>query len=276
MRRFTREEILERYRKKIANHEPIIMNGAGIGIIAEVSDKANIDMIMAYCTGPYRMEGQASVLGSMPYSNSTEVTRDLARMLRNVKHTPVTAGVSAGDPYYDYEYIINRYIEIGFSGVTNVPSVSRTADLRLRKYFDDCGLGFDNEIEMAKYCRKVGVFSVFYGYTYDDVRALCQAGVDAIGLHVGGTSGGMLGFKNVPSMDEACEKTSRMLDIAKSENPDVITLSHGGPFDSTSNIEIGFERTGVDGFIGASSLERIPVEKALMESAKAFLSVKTR
>lgn len=274
MKQFTREEILERYRKKIAANEPLIMNGAGIGIIAGVSDHANIDMIMAYCTGPYRMEGQASILGSMPYSNSTEVTMELGRMLRLVRNTPVTAGVSAGDPYYDYEYIINRYMEQGFSGITNVPSVSRTGDTRIRGYFDECGMGFDNEIEMAKYCRKNNIFSVFYGYTYDDVRALCAAGVDAIGLHVGGTSGGLLGFKNVPSMDAACEKTQKMLEIAKQENPDVITLSHGGPFDSAANIKVGFERTGVDGFIGASSLERIPVEKALMDISKQFLAVK--
>lgn len=276
MKQFSRDEILRRYREKISNHEPLIMNGAGIGIIAGVSDHANIDMIMAYCTGPYRMEGQASILGSMPYSNSTEVTMALGRMLRNVRNTPVTAGVSAGDPYYDYEYMINRYMEMGFSGVTNVPSVSRTNERRLRGYFDQCGMGFQNEVDMAAYCRKKGIFSVFYGYTDDDVRALCAAGVDAIGLHVGGTSGGMLGFKDVPSMDAACEKTQRMLEIAKSENPDVITLSHGGPFDSTPNIRICFERTDVDGFIGASSLERIPVERALMAATKDFLAVTTR
>ncbi len=276
MRQFSRQEVLDRLNRKKKNNDPIIMSGAGLGIIATISDMAEIDMIMAYCTGAFRMEGQISCMGSMPFSDSVEETMRLSRMLRNVKHTPVAAGIDPGSPYHSYETAICQMMDMGFSGITNVPSVGRIDSPRIRQYLDDADLGFDRELDVIKFCRNRDIFTAFYGYTDDDVRALVATGVDAIGLHVGGTSGGLIGFLGVPSLEAACEKTQRMCEIAKSENPDVITFSHGGPFEGKYQIGECFRRTDVDGFIGASSLERIPVEKTVMKVTKEFLALKTR
>ena len=282
MKQFTRKEILERFRKKIANHDAILLGGAGIGLIASIADKAGIDMIMAYCTGPFRMDGMPSVMGRMPYSNSNEETIKLARMLKLVENTPVAAGVSPQDPHYQMEHLVDKLLDLGYSAITNVPSVSGyTRDYSpenniWRQRIEDGGLGIEKEVEMVEYCSKRDIFTVVYAYSEEDVRRMVGAGADAIGLHIGGTSGGDVGIRNVPTMDEACEKTQRLYEVAIAENPNVITLAHGGPLEGPNEVRECLSRTFVHGFIGASSVERFPVERAIYDEVRRYKELHLR
>ena len=271
-----RQEIIARFKDKIARGEPLILGGAGIGLVAKVIDRAGIDVIMAYNTGPFRMDGHGSLSGYLAYGDSNQMTLDLAgKILPVVKNAPVVAGIGAADPYRDPIRLIDTMVDLGYSGITNVPTTG-LYDGNFRRQIDSTNLGYPREIELITACREKDVFTVAYAFNEDEVRAMAAAGADIIGAHVGLTSGGMIGSQFVYDLDEACAETERMVEAAKSENPEVMVVSHGGPFEDPESVKVCFEQTSVDGYLGASSIERLPVERALTEMMNGFTSLRLR
>ena len=276
LRQFSRAEINENLHEKVKRKEPIIIGGAGIGLVAKMADQAGIDLIMAYNTGPFRMDGHPSCIGYLAYGDSNAITMNLGnQLLPVVEHTPVIAGIGAADPYRDMDVLIDRMIAAGFSGITNVPTAG-AYDGRFRHRIDTAHAGYPEEVKLIGKCRQKGIFTVAYAYTPDEVRAMIQAGVDVIGAHVGATSGGTCGFEDTYSIGKACEKTQELYEIAVRENPDIIFTCHGGPFESPEKVQECFSRTDVHGFIGASSIERIPLEKAVLQTVREFKALRLR
>ena len=177
---FTRAEILADLKAKVDRKEPIIMGGAGIGLIAKIEDMAGIDAIMAYNTGPFRMDGHPSCVGYLAYGDSNQISMDLAKqILPVVKNTPVIGGIGAGDPYRDIDRLIGEMMEIGYSGITNVPTAG-AYDGVFRHRIDTAGVGYPEEVKLIEKCRKRDIFTVAYAYHDDEVKAMIQAGVDCI------------------------------------------------------------------------------------------------
>ncbi len=276
MHQFTRSEILDRLNTKIRNNQPLLMGGAGIGLIAKVADRAGIDCILAYNTGPYRMDGHGSFAGYLAYGDSNQVTLDLGRkLLPVVENTPVIAGIGAGDPYRDISRLIDEMIGIGFSGIINVPTAGVYGG-DMRKHIDLTGLGYPKEVDLIRMCRERDVFSMAYVFNPEESRAMAEAGADVVAPHVQYTTGGMVAASEeiAPGLDKACELTEAMCQAARAVNPDVILVSHGGPFNDPPTVQYSFEHTSVHGYMGASSIERIPVEIAITKVVKDFLALK--
>ena len=260
---FTRQQINERLGAVIAAGRPIVMGGAGIGLIAKILDTAGIDIIMAYNTGPFRMDGHGSLAGYLAYGDSNQMTIDLGRqILPVVKSTPVIAGIGAADPYRDVVRLIDMMLDLGYSGITNVPTAG-LYDGRFREHIDATHLGYPEEIRLIAECRERDVFTVAYAFSPDEARAMAAAGADIVGAHVGLTVGGMIGAKAALDLEEACQATLAMYEAAVAERSDVIVVAHGGPFDTPPNVRRVLETTPVHGYLGASSIERLPVEDAI-------------
>lgn len=273
---FTRKDIRTKLREQVARKEPIILGGAGIGLVAKAADRAGIDLIMAYNTGPFRMDGAASLCGYLPYGDANAITMQLGnRMLKLVKNTPVIAGVGASDPYRNIPRFIDELMEMGFSGITNVPALGSYEGV-IRDQIDELGYGVPEEVKMIGACSRKDIFTVAYAFTEQDVRDFVAAGVDIVGVHVGGTSGGMVGTQKTRSIESACEMTQRYFEIAMKENPDVFVVTHGGPFEDPESVRQVFQNTDVHGFIGASSIERIPVERAVTQVVTEFKGLRLR
>ena len=269
IRQFTRSEIRADLSAKISRKEPIIMGGAGIGLIAKIEDMAGIDAIMAYNTGP-------SCVGYLAYGDSNQISMDLARqILPVVKNTPVIGGIGAGDPYRDIDRLIDQMMELGYSGITNVPTAG-AYDGFFRHRIDTAGVGYPAEVELIRKCSKKDIYTVAYCYHEDEVKAMIDAGVDCISAHVGATSGGTCGFQDATSLEETIEVSQRLCELAHRENPDVVFLCHGGHLEDPESVAECFRRTDVQGFVGASSIERIPVEKAIMTAVKEYKSLKLK
>lgn len=265
MKTISRRKILDNLHKKVQRKEPIIIGGAGVGIVAKCAEDAGIDLLMAYNTGPFRMDGHPSCMGYLAYGNCNEITMELGRIMgKVVKRTPVVAGVGAADPYRDIEQFIDELLQMGFSGVTNVPTAGVYTHW-FRERIDLAGVGYPEEVKMIRMCSQKDIFTVVYAYTEDEIKAMVNAGVDIIGIHVGATSGGTVGWSKAISVDEACDRIQRLYEIAIEENPQLIVVAHGGPLESVTEVQACLERTDVHGFIGASSIERIPVEKAIYQ-----------
>jgi predicted TIM-barrel enzyme len=255
MAAMTRQQIRNRFTAKVARRSPLILGGAGIGLVAKAADRAGIDALMAYNTGPFRMDGH----GSLPV----------------VKTAPVIAGIGAADPYRNTDQLITALMDAGYSGITNVPTAG-IYDGTFRQHIDATGLGYSKEIELIAECDRRDIFTVAYAFTPEEAAAMATAGADVIGAHVGLTMGGFIGANEVPDLMEASERVAAMTAAAKAARPDVWVVAHGGPFDEPENIQAVYDRVDVDGFLGASSIERLPVEKAITETVEAFRSLKLR
>ena len=278
MKTVPRKCILDDLYKKVKRKEPIIIGGAGVGIVAKCAENAGIDLLMAYNTGPFRMDGHPSCMGYLAYGNCNDITVELGHVMSNVvKHTPVVAGVGAADPYRDIERFIDDLLKMGFSGVTNVPTAGVYTHW-FRERIDSAGVGYPEEVKMIRMCSQKDIFTVAYAYTEDEIKEMANAGVDVLGIHVGATSGGTVGWAKAISMDEACDRIQKLCEVAMRENPKLIVTAHGGPLEGVAEVQECLKRTSVHGFIGASSIERLPVEKAIYQIMTDYknLRLKTR
>jgi predicted TIM-barrel enzyme len=276
MRRFTRGEILERLAAVRARRQPIVLGGAGIGLVAKAADRAGIDMLIAYNTGPFRMDGHGSLAGYLAYGDANAITLELGRkLLPVVEDTPIVGGIGAADPYRDVEQLLDEYLRLGFSGITNVPTAG-LYDGVFRRHIDATSLGYPREVELIRMCRERDVFTVAYAFSPEEAAAMADAGADVVGAHVGLTSGGFVGAAETPSLEQACAATERMVEAAVRARSDVLVVAHGGPFEDPDSVRIALQETGVHGYLGASSIERLPVERAVTEIVRALKSLPVR
>jgi len=276
VRQFARGEILVRLKERMARHQPIILGGAGIGVVAKAADRAGIDILMAYNTGPFRMDGHGSLAGYLAYGDSNAMTLELGRhLLKVVDDIPVIGGVGAADPYRNVDLLITEMMTLGFSGITNVPTAG-LYDGDFRQHIDHTNLGYPEEVELVRRCNRRDIFTVAYAFTPDECRWIAEAGADLIGLHVGLTTGGLIGARAALSLDASCEKLEKMVQAARDERSDVIVVAHGGPLEDPKSVQVAFDRTSVDGYLGASSIERLPVERAIMSAVEEFRALKLR
>jgi predicted TIM-barrel enzyme len=271
--KITRSQILSRIRENINEGKPIIGAGCSAGIIAKCAEMGGADLIVVYSTGKSRLMG----LPTSRLGNSNAVTLGMCQELSNViTNTPIIAGVEADDPtILDIELMLDQFVRVGYSGIINFPTIC-SYEGRYRDTRDGIGMGFFRELEMVKIARAMDIFTIAYVFLPDDAKAMAKMGVDCVCAHVGGTKGGLVGFKNILSLDEAAKKTQSIVEAAQSVNPDIICLSHGGPIETPEETKYIYEHTDVVGYIGASSIERIPVEKAIIETVSQFKNISVK
>ena len=273
----TRRQILERLRQIIASERPIIGGGAGTGISAKFEEAGGVDLIVIYNSGRYRMAGRGSLSGLMPYGDANAIVMEMAsEVLTIVKSTPVLAGVCGTDPFRQMPLFLKQVEAAGFSGIQNFPTVGLIDGL-FRQNLEETGMGYGLEVEMIRLAREMDLFTTPYCFNPDDATAMTQAGADVIVAHLGLTTKGSIGATTAVTLEQAPEKVQEIADAAKRANRDVIVLCHGGPISEPEDAAYVLQRTvGVDGFYGASSMERLPVEKAITETMKAYKAIRLK
>jgi predicted TIM-barrel enzyme len=275
--RFTRQQVLERLRKIMAEERPIIGGGAGTGISAKFEEAGGVDLIIIYNSGRYRMAGRGSLSGLMPYGDANAIVMEMAsEVLTIVRNTPVLAGVCGTDPFRQMPLFLRQVADAGFSGIQNFPTVGLIDGL-FRQNLEETGMGFGLEVEMVRLAHDMDLLTTPYCFNTDDAIAMAQAGADIVVAHLGLTTKGSIGATTAVTLQNAPEKVQEIADAAKSVNKDVIVLCHGGPISEPVDAEYVLHRTqGVHGFYGASSMERLPVETAITETMKAYKAIKLK
>ena len=277
VRRIPRSDILKRFREQIAEGKPIIGCGAGTGISAKMAEAGGADLIVIYNSGRFRMGGRGSLAGLMPYGDANAIVVEMAReVIPVVKKTPVLAGVCGTDPFRDMEVFLKDLIHLNFSGVQNFPTVG-LIDGIFRKNLEETGMGFDKEIEMIGLAHKLDLLTTPYVFDEDQARKMAEVGADVIVAHMGLTAKGEIGAKTYLSLEDAAKRVQKIADAAKEVNPEILVLCHGGPIAEPEDFEYIVKHTkGVVGFFGASSIERIPTERAIKEQTAKFKSIKIK
>ncbi len=271
----TRQEVLKRLRKNITDGVPIIGGGAGTGISAKFEEAGGVDLIVIYNSGRFRMAGRGSLAGLMPYGDANAIVMDMANeVLTIVEDTPVLAGVCATDPFRRMERFLQQVKEIGFAGVQNFPTVG-LIDGNFRQNLEETGMGYGPEIEMIRMARALDLVTTPYVFNVDDARQMAEAGADIIVAHMGLTTKGSIGASTALTLDDSVQRVQAIADAAKSVNPEVIMLCHGGPIAMPEDAAYVLQRTkNVDGFYGASSMERLPTEIAITNQMKEFKAIR--
>jgi len=268
-KRFSRNEILERLNKTTREGKPIIGTGASAGIIAKCAEKGGTDLIIVYGTGKSRLMG----LPTTRLGDSNTITLAMADEILNVvKDTPVIGGIEATDPTnMDLDLLVDKFLQVGYSGLINFPTVGIYGLYREKR--TAVGFGFAREVEMVKIAREKDIFTMAYVFNPEDTKEMVEAGIDCICPHVGPTKGGLVGYdKIVYTLDDAVKNIQKMVGVAKAINQDVIVLSHGGPIETPEETKYIY----VVGYVGASSIERIPVEKAIVDIVSQFKAIPIR
>jgi len=274
-KRFSRGEILKRLKEKVARREPIVGCGAGTGISAKMAERGGADLIIIYNSGRYRMGGRGSLAGLLSYGDANQIVVEMAReVIPVVKDVPVLAGVCGTDPFREMDVFLEELIHLKFSGVQNFPTVG-LIDGNFRANLEATGMGYDKEVEMVRLAHEAGLFTSPYIFDEEQAKKMAQAGCDLLVCHVGLTTGGAIGAGVALSLDQAVEKVLSMAKAAREVNPDLLVICHGGPFDEPQSVAEGLKKMpGIGGFFGASSIERLPTERAITEQVRAFKSLK--
>ena len=272
---FTRKQVLEKLRKTIDEGRPIIGGGAGTGISAKFEEAGGVDLIVIYNSGRFRMAGRGSLAGCMPYGDANAIVMEMANeVLPVAKNTPVLAGVCGTDPFRIMELFLQQVKDAGFSGVQNFPTVG-LCDGLFRRNLEETGMGFGLEVDMIRLAHEMDIFTTPYVFNVDEAKAMAEAGADVIVAHLGLTTKGSIGATTATTLKQAPAKVQEFCDAAKSVNPDVLTLCHGGPISMPEDAEFVLKNTtGVNGFYGASSMERLPTEIAIKEQMEKFKAIR--
>jgi len=268
-----RQEIIKRLRAQLDAGRPIVGCGAGTGLSAKLAEKGGADLIIIYNSGRYRMAGRGSLAGLMPYGDANGIVVEMAsEVLPIVKDTPVLAGVCGTDPFRLMPEFLRELKLTGFSGVQNFPTVG-LIDGDFRKNLEATDMGYDKEIEMIRLAREQDLFTSPYCFDASEAKAMAEAGADQIVAHVGLTTSGSIGAGVAFTLDEAIERAMTIAEAGRSVRKDLLVICHGGPFDEPENVRTALSRMpGMNGFFGASSIERLPTERAITGQVEEFKS----
>lgn len=270
-----RGEILRRLHAQVAAGKPIVGCGAGTGISAKLAEAGGADIIIIYNSGRYRMAGRGSLAGLLSYGDANGIVVEMAsEVLPVVKNVPVLAGVNGTDPFRLMPVFLKQLKEMGFSGVQNFPTVG-LIDGNFRANLEGTGMGYDKEIEMIRLAHDLDMFTSPYVFDADDATAMAKAGADQLVAHVGLTTAGSIGASVALTLDQAIEKVMVVLEAGRKVRKDILVICHGGPFDEPDSVGKALPRMpGIQGFFGASSIERLPTERAITGQVKEFKSLK--
>lgn len=269
-----RSDIIAKLRNEVASGRIILGAGAGTGISAKSGEAGGVDLIIIYNSGRYRMAGRGSLAGLLSYGDANQIVVEMgSEVLPIVKHTPVLAGVCGTDPFRIMEVFLKQLKEQGFSGVQNFPTVG-LIDGVFRQNLEETGMGYDLEVEMIKKAHELDLLTTPYVFDEEQAKKMAAAGADIIVAHMGLTTKGTIGAKTALTLDDAVIKVQALCNAAKSVNPDIMVLCHGGPIAEPQDAQYVIARThGVDGFFGASSIERFATEVGIKQQAEAFKNI---
>lgn len=270
----TREQCLAKLKETVRQESPLLGVGAGTGISAKFAEAGGADLIIIYNSGRYRMAGRGSLAGLLPYGDANQIVVEMAaEVLPVVRQTPVLAGVCGTDPFRRMDVFLTQLQQLGFSGVQNFPTVG-LFDGVFRQNLEETGMGFGLEVEMVRLARRMELLTCPYVFNVAEARLMAEAGADVLVAHMGLTTSGTIGARTALTLEEAAQRVQEIRDAGAAVNPEVLVICHGGPIAEPADASFILKNThGVHGFFGASSIERLAVERAITEQTRAFKQI---
>ncbi len=275
MNRMTRREIIAKFKEQVKSGKILVGVGAGTGITAKSSEAGGADMLIIYNSGRYRMAGRGSLAGLLSYGDANQIVVEMgAEVLPVVKHTPVLAGVCGTDPFRVMDIFLKQLKEQGFSGVQNFPTVG-LIDGVFRQNLEETGMGYGLEVEMIRKAHELDMLTTPYVFDTEQAKAMAAAGADILVAHMGLTTKGTIGARTAITLDDCVKKVEDIMKAGREVNPDIMVICHGGPIAEPADAAYVIQRVeGIDGFFGASSIERFAAERSIKAQTEEFKKIK--
>ena len=270
----TRSEIIAKFKEEVKNGRILVGVGAGTGITAKSSEAGGADMLIIYNSGRYRMAGRGSLAGLLSYGDANQIVVEMgAEVLPVVKNTPVLAGVCGTDPFRVMDIYLRQLKAQGFNGVQNFPTVG-LIDGVFRQNLEETGMGYGLEVEMIRKAHELDMLTCPYVFDPEQAKAMAEAGADILVAHMGLTTKGTIGAKTALTLDDCVVKIKEIIAAGRSVRPDIMVICHGGPIAEPDDAAYIIERIPeIDGFFGASSIERFAAERGIKAQAAAFKAI---
>jgi predicted TIM-barrel enzyme len=275
VKKFTRQEIIFRLKTEIEKGHAIFDAFAGTGISAKFAETGGADMITPHILARFRMAGLSSMAGYLSIADANAVTLELGKrdIIPVIKNTPVMAGLLGADPTRNMDTFLDEIIAAGFSGILNCPTLA-LIDGNFRRTLEETGVTYNKEVEMIGIAHRKGLYTKAFCTTPEEAQKMLDAGCDNIIAHGGNTSGGSIGSKTVTSLDDMSNLIQNIIDRVKKRNPETIVTCHGGAAETPQDINYLLDKVkGLDGYVGGSTAERIPVEKSITEAVRGFKNI---
>jgi predicted TIM-barrel enzyme len=276
VKRYEKEEIIERLNGEIEKGRAIFDAFAGTGISGKFAEAGGADMITTHILARFRMAGLSSMAGYLSIADANAVTLELGKrdLIPIIKETPVMAGLLGTDPTRNMDSFLDEIIAAGFSGLLNCPTIA-LIDGNFRQVLEETGLTFDKEVEMMAIAHGKGIYTKAFCATPEEAMKMLDAGCDNIIAHGGNTSGGTTGSKTVTPLDAMVELVQNIIDMVKGKKPETLVTCHGGATVTPQDVQYLLDNTkGLDGYVGGSTAERLPVEKSITGAVKDFKDTK--
>ena len=274
MLRKSRQEILQDFKNQVKEGKILVGVGAGTGITAKCSEKADVDMLIIYNSGRFRMAGRGSLSGLLSYGDANQIVQEVGReVLPIVKKTPVLAGVCGTDPFRVMDLFLADLKAQGFNGVQNFPTVG-LIDGKFRANLEETGMGYGLEVDMIRMAHELDMLTCPYVFDPEQAKAMAAAGADILVAHMGLTTKGSIGAETAVTLDDCCEKIRAIIKAGRSVRSDIMVICHGGPIADPEDAAYVIEHVPeIDGFFGASSIERLASERGMTKQAAAFKAI---
>jgi predicted TIM-barrel enzyme len=232
-------------------------------------------MITTHILARFRMAGLSSMAGYLSIADANAVTLELGKrdIIPVIKNTPVMAGLLGADPTRSMDAFLDEVIAAGFSGILNCPTLA-LIDGNFRRTLEETGVTYNKEVEMIGIAHRKGLYTKAFCTTPEEAQKMLEAGCDNIIAHGGNTSGGSIGSKTVTSLDDMSNLIQNIIDRVKKKKPETIVTCHGGAAETPQDINYLLSKVkGLDGYVGGSTAERIPVEKSITEAVRGFKNI---
>lgn len=251
----------------------IVGAAIGTGMIAKAAEAGGADFLVALNAGRIRMMGAASIACHLAIHDANRFVMDFARaeILDRVA-IPVFFGASVFDPKLDVEALLDRIEHAGFSGVTNFPSAIHL-NRRLRDALARHGLGYTRELDLIGAASRRGLSTIGYAGDTDQSVAMVSAGAEIICYNFGWNVGGWNSLSSSLSLAQAAESAERVFARLRRERRDVVCVVEGGPIESAEDAAEVCRLSRADGYIGGSTIDRLPLENAVSEAAFSYKSI---
>ncbi len=278
--RLSRDEVLGRLRRKVEDRVPIFIASAGSGLVAKLLEKAGVDCVNTFSGARLRANGMGTMSMMWPILDSNRQTLDYTEqdiLPAMTGEAFVCACINANDPLRDMRSVLERLKAMGVPAVSNIgPSISYVdKDSNIYKVLTESGITFQHEIEMLALAREMGLVSIALAFDLEDsVEVVEKARPDVFCFHAGTTKGGLTGFDSGETVQETARRTEAVYRAVREIDPDVILIAHGAALETPQDGQYMLSHTSGHGFWTGSSTERIPIEKAVSETAARFAALR--
>ena len=278
--RTDREEILQKLRAKREANLPIWIASAGSGLVAMLLEKAGVDCINTFSGARLRANGMGTMSMLWPILDSNQQTLDYTAedILPALKGDAfVCACMNANDPLKDMRVVLDQLRGMGVESVSNIgPSISYVdKDSQIYRVLNKSGITFDHEIEFLKLAKEMGFVTIGLAFDEEDsCRMVGESQPDVFCFHAGTTKGGLRGFDSGETIDETAQRTEDANAKLRALSDGVMLVAHGAAMESPEDAQYILDHTTCDGFWTGSSTERLPIERAVSETAAEFAKLR--